>query len=88
MKQLGIVVNFILASVFSGYVFSILWGWFIVTTFGLPVLTIPAALGTILVVRYMTLKVDKSDKEKALDFMEWAKPLACLAIGFVIKLFM
>lgn len=40
-------------TILSGYVLSVLWGWFIVPTFGLPLLTIPVAIGVMLVVAYL-----------------------------------
>lgn len=38
----------------NGWALSKLWSWFIVSTFALPALTIPAAIGVALVVNYLT----------------------------------
>ena len=43
-----------LLAIYSGYVFGIVWGWFIVPTFGLPPLNIPQAIGLGMLVSFMT----------------------------------
>lgn len=80
-------------NIFSGFVLSILWGWFIASTFGLPALTIPLAMGIMLVIGYATKQVDfnnqdREDYQKRVNVVMIVKPLAALAVGYVIKSFM
>lgn len=80
-------------TILSGYVLSVLWAWFIVSTFGLPLLTIPVAIGIMLVVGYLTKQAnfaneDKEDYTKRMNILAIVKPLGALAVGYVIKSFM
>lgn len=79
--------------IISGYVLSILWAWFIVSAFGLPVLTIPVAIGVMLVVSYLTKQADfnnsdREDYQMRVNVVMIVKPLAALVVGWVIKFFM
>jgi hypothetical protein len=47
---LGLLVG---AIVLNAWVVSVLWKWFMVPIFHLPVLTIPMAIGTVLVINYL-----------------------------------
>lgn len=50
------------------YTLKTLWGWFIVTTFNLPALTMGTALGLDLVVSYLVSHlITKSDLDKMQD---------------------
>lgn len=78
--------------ILSGYVLSILWAWFITSTFGLPALTIPVAMGIMVVVSYLTKQAnfaneDKEDYTKRMNILAIVKPLGALAVGYVIKFF-
>lgn len=80
-------------NIFSGFVLSILWGWFAVPAFGLPALTIPLAMGIMLVVSYMTKQADfnnqdREDYQKRMNVVSIVKPLGALAVGWVVKFFM
>ena len=80
-------------TILSGYVLSILWAWFIVSTFGLPLLTVPVAIGVMLVVGYLTKQSDfnnsdREDYQKRMNVVQIVKPLSALAVGWIIKLFM
>ena len=41
----GIVALMVLSTLFRGYALSVLWGWFMVPTLGLPHLSVVQALG-------------------------------------------
>jgi hypothetical protein len=88
MKAILNIINSICAAIFSGYVFSVLWGWFIVSTFGLPAIGIAVALGIILVARYATMVPRKLKEEDAIQGVMWFKPLFALLVGFILKSFM
>ena len=95
MKVLGNITAVILFIIFStiinGYTFSVLWDWFIVSTFGMPELTIFQSIGLAIVVGFLTYKEDKTNKVKeAKDVLIEgfstiiSKALMYLAIGFVV----
>jgi len=98
MKTLGWVTAFVSVmvfnSIFSGYALSVLWGWFIVKTFGLPGLTIPAAIGLAMMVNYMTHQLNdkKNEDDVGLILMKGIfrgieKPAFALAFGWVVVQF-
>lgn len=84
-----------LQALWSGYVLSKLWLWFVVTTFELAPLSIPAAIGISLVVRYLTymppqIDKDKSPTERLIESTVYAFiiPLFALVVGSIVSLFM
>jgi len=98
LKAIGSLVVFICIVVYSnvlnGWALSILWGWFIIKAFGLPVLSIPLAIGVALVVGYITHQVDTKKDEREIGEILFngflygtAKPLIALSIGWVVHLF-
>ena len=53
-----------LSIIYHGFVLTKLWGWFIVPTFSLPLLSLPAAIGLSLIVGFMAKNHDlKRDDE-------------------------
>jgi hypothetical protein len=86
-----VLLVFILGIIWSGYVFSILWAWFFVTAFGLPPLSIPAAIGIRLV-----FPRGYSPRETKFDKDYWMQscgnilvfPLMLLLVGYVVQSFM
>lgn len=96
MKIIGYITSFVvvvsLASIWSGYALSILWGWFIVSAFHLPNLSIPAAIGVAMIVSYMTYHGTPSDKDKSFSdkMIEGiatgiARPALALFSGWIVK---
>ena len=82
---------FVVAVIFEGLVFSLLWKWFVVPVFGAPVLTIGYAIGVSLIVGMLTAKVRK--QEHSPDVVEvlsqgLATPLVFLVIGWIVKAFL
>lgn len=76
--------------IFSAFTITVLWDWFVVTTFQLPALRIPQALGLGLIVYYFTMN-QATDPDK--DFSDVmgeaiAKPFVFLGLGWVVHLFM
>lgn len=71
MRALGVFilgVFFFLGILYSGFVFSTLWGWFI-APLGVPTLSIPQALGLLLVVGYPLLGIySRLEAIKPLEF--------------------
>ena len=86
---------FVVAWLLNGWVLTILWGWFIVPTFGLRPLGFIPALGVALVVGYLTRQFVDVEAPKRTTGERWARafviamsPLLSLAMGWVLHLFM
>ena len=76
-------------TIWRGFVIKMLWGWFVVTTFvGAPELSIPAAIGLAMMVRFMEPN-RKSDKGFWED-IAWNTLGAglTLGVGFIVHSFM
>ena len=91
---------FIASSIFNGYALSVLWGWFVVPTFGVPALGIVPSIGIATVVGQLTThqmnehkKKDDDDRrlgKKIANFFLIAleKPAFALFFGYIVHLFM
>lgn len=99
MKTIGSIFSFvvgvILATIYNGYVLSVLWGWFIVPSFGFPTLSVGYAIGVASVVGYLTHQYQKQDEtadstdillKMLLYFL--LKPTFALIFGWIITLFL
>ena len=94
-KSLMAVVTIVGGWLLSGWVLTILWGWFIVPTFRQPQLGIAPALGVALIVRYLTRQnIDIVEPERTTT-ERWIRtavglllPLTWLGMGWVVHLFM
>lgn len=95
MEALGVLAAFcltiFLGSVWSGYVLTILWGWFIVPVFHLPALLLVPAMGLGLVVRYLTHQYDRyvsteSSSKQLLNGLVYSAlaPALMLGIGAIL----
>ena len=93
--SLILVISLPFGAVWSGYVLSILWGWFIVPTFEAPTLTVVPAIGLAMVVGYLTKQETAAKDERdaaeriagALSSM-FVYPLFALIFGWVLHFFM
>ena len=97
-EMLGLAV---IDAIWSGYVLTCLWGWFVVPTFALPPLTLAQAIGVSLIVGYLTNKYlpkqdnqengikldDLDDIERAVDHVIFPPAFALLA-GLLVKQWM
>ena len=101
MKNLGWAVSYcgalVVGAMWSGYVLSILWGWFIVTQFeGAPQLSIPSAIGLAVVVSYLTKQdtYEPDDKRSTTDKFLYGvgvlffRPLLALFVGYIVRGFL
>jgi hypothetical protein len=77
----GLIVVLALSSILKGYVFSILWGWFIVPL-GMPAVTVPWAIGISILVSLATYQYNANDEKKDPDGLTKA-----LSVGLVLPLF-
>jgi hypothetical protein len=95
---LTFIVVAVLGNIWSGYVLSVLWSWFMVTAFGLPRLSIPAAIGIAIVIGLLTHQThtDKYGEEKKSQvdkLIEGAVhlsliPLLALLTGWIVRFFL
>ena len=93
----GFVILMVVSSIFNGYALSVLWGWFIVPTFGMPALGVVPAIGIAMVVSYLTHQTHESEKKdddgigvkifKAV-ILSLGKPAFTLLFGWIVHLFM
>lgn len=89
LAALGLVAYFIGMTIFRGWTLSVLWGWFVVTTFGLPALSIPQAIGATIVVSFFTYQYHYSKENED----NWGRaivfgilfPLVSLGVGYIVK---
>lgn len=92
VKIIGLIAIMFLSALLGGYTLSVVWGWFIVPTFGLPILNIPSAIGIALVVGYMTKSYDnkKSEDDEIIGAIITAfiRPFMVLGIGWIVLQFM
>lgn len=74
--------------VLNGWALSVLWGWFIVPLFGLPVLSIPYAIGIALIAGMLkghTKDPDTDDDKAAVLAKIFLFPFIALFIGWIVK---
>jgi len=74
--------------IWRGYALSVLWGWFIAPLFGLPLLSILAAIGICIVsglVRYRYNEAEHDGKSFKPLCMQFANPAFALGVGWIVK---
>lgn len=91
LAALGVIATFCISSIWSGYVMTVLWSWFIVPVFALPMLGLAQAIGVKLLCNMILAKVPSNDKSDG-DFARVVGyavlvPLLALTIGWVVKQF-
>jgi hypothetical protein len=80
---LGTICLIVAAALVRGFCLSVLWGWLIVPVFGLPKLTIAAALGVALVINYFL----RTTKEGGNILNVFAEGAVVLGLGYLFHLF-
>lgn len=85
----GVIVAAVVGYLWGGYVFSVLWAWFIVTAFAAPPLSITQAIGVTLAARFVSSrwKTEKGEGRRPGHDMAAAfmVPLMFLAVGWIVK---
>lgn len=82
------------ATVWKGYVMTILWSWFLIPAFGFPILSIPVAIGITMVIALCVAvpsKKSETDPGKLAGMVVaygYLVPLFSLGIGWIVKQFM
>lgn len=83
--------------IIHGFVLMKIWGMFIVTTLGLPPLTIVSAAGLTLVIKFIFSKIDWDEKMEKAELSEFfnkviahniISPFLILLVGYVLSLFL
>jgi len=83
-----------LLSVWEGFVFLKLWAWFVVPTFGLPMLTIPVAIGLALLIGFLTHQRNGEPDADPMDYAiksfshGFVNAGAILLIGYIVTFFL
>jgi len=92
----GVLVLLAISAIWKGYVLTVLWGWFVVPTFGLPALSLAPAIGMSMVVSFLTHQSDATKEQEGSSSERLAKavahallvPALVLGIGAVVRHFM
>jgi hypothetical protein len=84
---IGVIPLALAAAVLRGYVFSILWGWFIVPTFGVPSISTPLAIGIMITIGEVTRQyVPTKDKDIWMPIgTAILSPLLALLLGWIVR---
>lgn len=93
LAVLGIPALVAVSALLNGFVLMKLWTWFVVSTFALPRLTMPFAIGLALVVRFLSFEPDAVKSEFKKPFSEQLitallRPFMTLLFGWIVTLFM
>jgi hypothetical protein len=93
---LVVLGGLILGPMWYGYVLSIMWGWFIVPTFHLPLLGKAIAIGLALTIKQITDQVKPECQKEDKTFWQaigtgvahtFGNPAIALLYGYIIKQF-
>ena len=91
LKFLGAITAIVILTLLRGLVIVKLWAWFLVTTFALPVLNIPQAIGVGLVMSFLTIHEHPEPDETGVGYVIMrgcAYSLLSLFMGWIVHLFM
>ena len=97
MTVFAFIVVVVVEAICEGFALSVLWRWFVASTFGLPVLSMPQAIGLMLVISVATSRYidnDQANRKDATDvlveglFYPIGLSAITLCIGVVVKAFL
>ncbi len=93
-----VIITLGLGPIWYGYVFSLLWLWFVVPTFALPVLGKALAIGLAVTIKFVTNQtIDCKEKKEDKTFYEtlgstiaktFLIPAISLLYGYIVKQFL
>ena len=85
----AIVIDFV-QIVISSFVLKVLWGWYVVTTFGLPPLSIAQSAGVGVIMGLLTVQHIPRDDEarKEMTIFNLSIPFVMLAFGWILHFFL
>ena len=89
----AVLASLIFGVIFGGYVFSILWAWFVVPVFGIPTLGVAQAIGLLSVVRLAAYQgIDAQEPKRDADekiiravLLPFVLPAVFLLFGWIVK---
>lgn len=95
----GAVIVWVSTVVLRGWVLTVLWGWFVASTFNVRPLTITAAIGLSMIVAFLTAQYKPTKNTTSSKKNSWTMlaeqlvfaiiyPLLSLGIGYIVQLFM
>ncbi len=87
----GILALCGVSSILCGFVLTVLWGWFVVPTFGLPQLSLVPAIGVSMVASYLSHQyIPSKDGDSFTSALAYSitYPLITLLFGWIVHLFM
>lgn len=90
MKTFFFFVGFTVVEVLlHGIVISILWGWFMAPTFGLPKITIPVAAGIAILISTITNQYVHREEETLLKVGVYnlVMPVMAFIVGWILHFF-
>lgn len=94
---IGFVAFIIVSAIFGGWVLTILWKWFIVSTFNAPALGIAQGIGLSLTIGFLTNKYKPTESQSKKSFSEnltegligaVIQPSLVLLFGWIVKMFL
>lgn len=79
--------------IWYGFVLTKLWSWFIVTTFSLPELGMPTAIGVALVIGFLTHQSQKTEEDPIEGVVRVGihgliNPALYLLMGYIVSMFL
>lgn len=64
IKIVATIVSGVLLTLYGGWIFQLLWKWFVSGTFGIQTLTLVQSMGLSLLISFATWKLPTEDTEK------------------------
>lgn len=84
----AVVLAAVITITWRGYVFTVLWGWFMVSTFKLPPLHLANAVGISLMIGHLTGKANPPKDFWPGIARHMSAAMLTLAIGWILHKFM
>lgn len=89
----GLIAIIPISIVLRGWVLSILWRWFMVSAFHLPILSIPAAIGVSCVISMLTRETSYAKEDEKYTwstkfFIGLIGPFISLGFGWLVRLWL
>lgn len=91
---LAVAVVLVVGTMLNGWVLTVLWAWFVVPVFALPLLSTAYAIGIASIIGFLTHQYQRSDNDlSANDSLIAAlayaigRPLLLLAFGWIVLQF-
>lgn len=89
-KAIAWIAFAFMAAIWRGYALTVLWGWFVVNTFGAQPLGIPLAIGLSMLVSFLTHPPQKPNDSDSAFIISLAifGPALVLFMGWIVQKFL